>query len=193
MSASGWGVDEFHDTVTEPCDIGEVQGWRGVDVFKPVLAPPDRDRCHQEVELVNQVVFHQGGVERTVPVLDDVGAGLSFEVGDERGHVPSMTVAFHAVSRSVVDAPYLGRLFMRSMKPLSTSEPLALMVGYAADNPSSVNRPATDRPLPPTDGWRSRCVSLRYGNAHCGDPISPPAETWVDSISFLMRASSKPP
>src|ERR1039458_1823850 len=75
-SASAWGVGEYHDSVAELRYIDEIQGGSVFDCLKHVLASSYSDRCHQEVELVDQTVLHQGGIEWTIPVFDDVAARL---------------------------------------------------------------------------------------------------------------------
>ena len=88
--------------------------WRGVDVFEEVLTGSDGYGCEQEMELVDEVVFDQRGIQWTGAVFKDVSAGLLLQLGDVFGDVAGMTRAFQVVSRRVVDAMCLGMLFIRS-------------------------------------------------------------------------------
>ena len=86
---SAWGVGEYHDPVAELRYIDKIQCGSVFDCLKHVLASSYGDWRHQEVELVDQTVLHQGGIEWTIPVLDDVAARLLFQVRHERGHIPA--------------------------------------------------------------------------------------------------------
>ena len=87
LRGSGWGVDEPQHIIAKSFDIYEFQSRGGVDSFEQVLAATDGDWSDQEMKLVNQAVLHQRGIEKTIPVLDDVAARLLFQVGHECGHI----------------------------------------------------------------------------------------------------------
>jgi hypothetical protein len=111
-----WGVGEYYNSVAESRDVDEIQCGSIFDRLEHVLAPSDGDRCQQKVELVDQAVLHQCGIEWAISVFDDVAPRLLLQVG-------------HTVSRRVVDATYLGIVFIRSMRWLGAPESSPVMVG----------------------------------------------------------------
>jgi hypothetical protein len=94
------------------------------------LTAADDDREEPEVELIDEVVLHQGAIELAGTELQDVLAGLLLQGSDFPGDVPRITVEFHAASLRVVEATYFGRLLILSEK----SSPL--LDGQAWANPS---------------------------------------------------------
>jgi hypothetical protein len=94
--------------------------WRGVDVLEEMLTGSDRYGYEQEMELVDEVVFHQCGIQWAGAVFKDVSAGLLLQLGDVFGDVAGDDAGFQVVCRRVVDATCLGMLFIRSTNSCGT-------------------------------------------------------------------------
>ena len=59
----------MHDPAREPLYLGQAQHGGAIEVLEHAPALPDGDRREEHVDLVDQVVFHLGGIERAVAVL----------------------------------------------------------------------------------------------------------------------------
>jgi hypothetical protein len=86
----------------------------GVEILKETLAGSDGQGEERKMELIDEVVLYQRAVELAGPVLHDVLTGPVFQLGDFPGASPLMSVAFHVVSRRVVEGTNLGKLLILS-------------------------------------------------------------------------------
>src|SRR6266536_2056960 len=144
-------IGERNDALLCRSTVGKRQAGPIAPIFEEAFPPTEEDWMEHEPKFVDQLVLHECLDEFSTAIDQDVLPGLLLEARTASSASPASSAAFHSSgSFNVVDATYLGRLFIRSAKPCSS-----VTDGQTAAKLSYVTRPSSSASL--AKSW-SYCI-----------------------------------